>query len=107
MNNAARLKRSGWAGSAHLRTKRRGEYLMKTISTCLAAGLLVAMAVRPAIAQTTDVPATPPRVMALNGTVLNPAGLPRTGPAVLTFSIYKEQEGGAALWTETYPVDLD
>jgi len=48
-----------------------------------------------------------PRVVRYSGVVRDAAGAARTGPASLTFAIYAEAEGGAALWSETHAVTLD
>src|SRR6266852_3300064 len=54
------------------------------------------------------VPALPvPRLVKLAGTLKDELGKPRTGVVGVTFAIYKEQEGGAALWMETQNVELD
>src|SRR6266446_6022556 len=54
------------------------------------------------------VPALPvPRLVKLAGTLKDELGKPRTGVVGVTFAIYKEQEGGAALWLETQNVELD
>src|SRR6266478_5336898 len=48
-----------------------------------------------------------PRLVKFAGTLKDELGKPRTGVAGVTFAIYKEQEGGAALWLETQNVELD
>src|SRR6266446_4568110 len=54
------------------------------------------------------VPALPvPRLVKFAGTMKDELGKPRTGVVGVTFAIYKEQEGGAALWLETQNVELD
>src|SRR6266446_1251255 len=54
------------------------------------------------------VPALPvPRLVKFAGTMKDELGKPRTGMVGVTFAIYKEQEGGAALWLETQNVELD
>src|SRR5260370_4291704 len=52
-------------------------------------------------------PAAVPRLIKFSGTLLDAQGPPRKGPVGITFAIYKEQEGGAALWMETQNVELD
>jgi len=42
-----------------------------------------------------------------SGTVKDADGKPRTGVTGITFALYKEQEGGAALWLETQNVATD
>src|SRR5713226_7810821 len=54
------------------------------------------------------VPALPvPRLVKFAGTMKDELGKARTGVVGVTFAIYKEQEGGAALWLETQNVELD
>jgi len=53
-------------------------------------------------------PALPvPRLVKFAGTLKDELGKARTGVVGVTFAIYKEQEGGAALWLETQNVELD
>ena len=54
------------------------------------------------------VPALPvPRLVKFAGTLKDELGKPRNGVLGVTFAVYKEQEGGAALWLETQNVELD
>src|SRR6266850_874449 len=54
------------------------------------------------------VPALPvPRLVKFAGTMKDELGKSRTGVVGVTFAIYNEQEGGAALWLETQNVELD
>jgi hypothetical protein len=54
------------------------------------------------------VPALPvPRLVKFAGMLKDELGKPRTGVVGVTFSVYKEQGGGAALWVETQNVELD
>ncbi|HEV2380427.1 MAG TPA: hypothetical protein VG206_11605 [Terriglobia bacterium] len=48
-----------------------------------------------------------PRLVSFTGTVLDPKGVPVTGPVSLTFSLYALQEGGSPLWVETQKLQLD
>src|SRR6266478_3008649 len=48
-----------------------------------------------------------PRLVKFAGTFKDELGKSRTGVAGVTFAVYKEQEGGAALWLETQNVELD
>jgi len=50
---------------------------------------------------------TMPRLINYSGKVADSQGRPIAGVAGVTFSIYKEQEGGAALWMETQNVQAD
>jgi hypothetical protein len=57
---------------------------------------------------TADIPDTVvPRLMNFSGKVLDANGKPLTGVAGVNFSIYKDPEGGAALWMETQNVQAD
>ncbi len=54
------------------------------------------------------IPALPvPRLVKFSGVVKDDGGLPRSGVVGLSFSVYKSQEGGSALWMETQNVELD
>ena len=54
------------------------------------------------------VPTLPvPRLVKFGGTLKDAQGKARTGVVGVTFAIYKEQEGGAALWLETQNAELD
>src|SRR5260370_2838169 len=54
------------------------------------------------------VPTLPvPRLVKFAGTLKDEFGKSRTGVVGVTFAIYKDQEGGAALWVETQNVELD
>jgi hypothetical protein len=48
-----------------------------------------------------------PRLVKFSGVVNDPQGRPRSGVVGITFAIYKEQQGGAALWMETQNAVLD
>ena len=48
-----------------------------------------------------------PHVVKFGGTVKDADGKPRTGVNGITFALYKDQAGGAALWLETQNVTLD
>jgi hypothetical protein len=48
-----------------------------------------------------------PRLVKFSGAVKDSAGRPLTGVVGATFSIYRDQEGGAPLWMETQNVQLD
>jgi len=48
-----------------------------------------------------------PRLVKFAGTLKDELGKARTGVVGVTFAIYKDQEGGAALWLETQNVELD
>ncbi len=48
-----------------------------------------------------------PRLVKVSGVVRDRLGEPSTGVVGITFALYGEQEGGAALWLETQNVELD
>jgi hypothetical protein len=48
-----------------------------------------------------------PRVVKLSGVLTDASSKPMTGKIGVTFALYKESEGGAALWVETQNVTLD
>jgi hypothetical protein len=48
-----------------------------------------------------------PRLIKLTGIINETDGQPRTGTVGLTLAIYKDQQGGAALWQESQNVTLD
>src|SRR4051812_35429209 len=51
--------------------------------------------------------ATVPRVIAFNGTLIGGGGQPLQGVTGVTFSLYSEQHGGAAIWVESQNVQAD
>jgi len=59
----------------------------------------------PALAQ--EKPQAPLQSVTFLGVATGPDGKPRTGVAGVTFSLYKEERGGAPLWMETQNVNLD
>ncbi len=48
-----------------------------------------------------------PRLIRFGGVVRGPSGNPLNGVVGVTFALYKDQEGGGALWLETQNVALD
>jgi hypothetical protein len=75
---------------------------VKHYSVCsLIAGCLLVLST--AVAQTPAGSALP-RLMRFSGTARDAAGNPVTGVTGITFALYAEQTGGAALWTETQNV---
>jgi len=51
--------------------------------------------------------ATVPHLVKFSGTVNDAEGKPRAGVTGITFALYKDQQGGAALWLETQNVAAD
>lgn len=83
-------------------------------SSCVAIGvlLLTGLAAANPQEQSTAAASTAsetvvPRLVSFTGTVLDPKGVPVTGPVSLTFSLYALQEGGSPLWVETQKLQLD
>ncbi|HEY4902470.1 MAG TPA: tail fiber domain-containing protein [Candidatus Sulfotelmatobacter sp.] len=48
-----------------------------------------------------------PTLVNFNGALRDAAGKPLTGPQQVTFALYNESEGGAALWMETQKVEAN
>jgi hypothetical protein len=71
---------------------------------CLA-GLFLSSSIPPAVAQ--EKAQAPPQLVTYWGASAGPDGKARTGAAGVTFSLYKDQQGGAPLWMETQNVTLD
>ncbi len=60
------------------------------------------------LAQTpTETPSALPRLVRFSGTVKDLNGSPLTGVVGITFALYSERAGGAALWLETQNVTAD
>jgi len=55
----------------------------------------------------TNTNAVVPPLVNFSGTLTEPNGRPLTGTVAVTFSLYSEQTGGAALWMETQSVQPD
>ncbi len=60
-----------------------------------------------ATAQQTTASSTVPRLVSFGGVIKDGIGNPVSGPVPVTFSLFAEQEGGKALWSETQAVDAD
>src|ERR1700678_2133032 len=82
---------------------------------CAAIAFAAAFIPASTLAQTTDArvaepaPATEtvPHLVQFNGTLRDSAARPISGVTSVTFAVYAEQDGGAALWTETQNVLAD
>ena len=48
-----------------------------------------------------------PRLIKFSGTLLDDQSRPMAGPVGVTFALYAQQSGGAALWMETHNVKPD
>jgi len=80
-----------------------------TLSTKLFAAILLAtLSGAVVVAQeSAQISAPVPRLVTYSGRATDGHGKPTSGVAGVTFTIYKEQEGGAPLWLETQNVNLD
>jgi hypothetical protein len=72
----------------------------------------LAAAVVSTLAQTTSpntslAPTQVPRIINLSGVAKDESGKPMTGVVGITFSLYKDQQGGSPLWVETQNVQAD
>ena len=63
--------------------------------------------VPPVVGQTSTTTASLPRLVRFGGVLGNANGTPVTGLVGVTFALYSEQTGGAALWLETQNVTAD
>ena len=83
---------------------------MKLRIGCVVVGFLslVLSLVQPTFAQApAETASALPRLVRLGGTVKDLNGTPLTGLVGITFTLYSEQTGGAALWLETQNVTAD
>jgi hypothetical protein len=79
---------------------------MKLCAACVLVAVLAL--VPPAFAQTPTTAASAlPRLVRFGGTAKDLNGNPRTGVVGITFALYSEQSGGAALWLETQNITAD
>lgn len=79
---------------------------MKFRAACTVVALLSLTSLT--IAQTpTETPSALPRLVRFGGAVKDLNGNPLTGVVGITFALYSEQTGGAALWIETQNVTAD
>lgn len=63
--------------------------------------------VTPRLTDSNAAVAAPPRLMKFSGIVKSADGKPRTGRVAMRFSIYAQEQGASALWTESQNVDAD
>jgi hypothetical protein len=71
-------------------------FAQQTVPTATATGVTGAASATPG-----------PHVVTFTGTVKGLDGKPLTNVAGVTFSLYKDDQGGAPLWLETQNVSLD
>jgi trimeric autotransporter adhesin len=81
----------------------------KKLSCQIAGGLLVALMAASTLtyAQSAAVSSVVPNVVNYNGTLSDASGKPITAISGVTFSLYKDSEGGAPLWMETQNLQPD
>src|SRR5438094_4323494 len=60
----------------------------------------IPVAEKPNLTRSAWVPASVPRIIAMNGSLRDLDNRPLTGVIGVSFSLYREQQGGAPLWTE-------
>src|ERR1700722_10970734 len=75
------------------------------IAGCLLAALLAASTLT--YAQTAAVNPVVPNIVNYNGALADASGKPLTAISGVTFSLYKDSEGGAPLWMETQNIQPD
>jgi trimeric autotransporter adhesin len=81
---------------------------MSRISVFLSVCLFMIACIVPLAAQSTaGAEAVVPRLVNYSGKVVDAQGKSLSGVAGVTFAIYKDQEGGVALWMETQNVQAD
>ena len=81
---------------------------MKRAVPTICAALLCAGSMVVALAQdAARTTATVPRMVKFSGTLTSANGQPLSGVVGVTFSLYEEEHGGAALWMETQNVEAD
>jgi trimeric autotransporter adhesin len=88
---------------------------MRILSACLISLFLMLSFAAQLSAQQTQVPPAAgvallspvPRLIKFSGALLDSQGQPVAGPAGVTFALYSQQSGGAALWMETQNVETD
>jgi hypothetical protein len=79
--------------------------LSRRIAGCLLAALLAASTLT--YAQTAAVNPVVPDIVNYNGALTDASGKPLTAISGVTFSLYKDSEGGAPLWMETQNIQPD
>src|SRR6202162_1979951 len=79
---------------------------MKLRAACVVLGFL-SLAQLTFAQSTTEVASALPRLVRFGGTVKDLNGNPMAGVVGITFALYSEQTGGAALWLETQNVTAD
>jgi hypothetical protein len=77
--------------------------MKRALELCMVAVLCLSLV----FAQQTTNSAVVPHLIQFSGVVRDDAGKPLTNRVGVTFSLYKDEEGGAALWVETQTVTVD
>jgi hypothetical protein len=79
---------------------------MRRFDTSLAAALPILLLAGVSFAQQTP-PSAVPNLIRYGGTLKDASGAPISATTGVTFAIYKQQDGGAAVWMETQNVTSD
>ena len=80
---------------------------MKQYRVILLVALCLPIAQRTFAQTSAETASALPRLVRFSGTTKDPSGNPRIGVVGITFALYSEQSGGAALWLETQNVTAD
>jgi hypothetical protein len=91
------------------KTERRSQVKLRAYSVIVSfLSLMVVSALAQTAATNTNLASTEvPRLIKFSGVAKDEAGKPKTGLVGVTFSLYKDQEGGSPLWVETENVQAD
>jgi len=83
---------------------------VKRMSLCVSLAISILLSLPLSLAQQSGQTAANipvPRLIRFSGAVNDDSGQARSGNLGITFALYKDQAGGAALWLETQNVSLD
>ncbi len=80
---------------------------MRLLVVSLSVSLTVSLSLTVSAQQSVSVSAVVPTLVNFNGALRDAGGQPLSGPQQVTFSLYKESAGGAALWMEAQKVEAD
>ena len=83
--------------------------MLRPVVIRITACLMLLFAMSATAQQAANAPAASviPRLVNYPGKVMDAEGRPVAGPATITFAIYKDEQGGEALWRETQNVRAD
>src|SRR5262249_12859450 len=77
------------------------------VLTILAFTIFLSLRTSPFAQQQSETSASVPRIVLFNGTLKDRNGRALSGVLGVTFSFYKDQQGGTAIWTENQNLQLD